>query len=385
MNHLLPLLLTAFASPLFAQRTVTVRIDPRVENPPDKPGYHLILADEFTAFDTTVWDVSEPGDDGPGYRDPGFCRPGVGNGNDAGAPNNQSNVLGIGDQGELVLQTRAGEDNSACPYSGAEIKSWTDWVRETRGWKTPRNALVEFRVTLPDCPGVGSAGWLYGPAGGIYSEIDLWELYGDQRSAFQSNFIHGPAVGRTTQAPTRVRVRDLADNPVILGAQPLTFAVRFDSAGIRYLLNNVPYKTVRGFGRPLKRIHPYNVRVGISGAFQGTPADCDSLPQLVQLDYVRIYVPVGARATEVLAGARLSLRAGEAGGDNLRFTFFPNTTYTTPDHPHLRFEATRHEKWCKHFWVSLKTGARPGVYEIPWTITFPTGHVETITTVVEVN
>lgn len=385
MKNLIFVWLTALSLPLSGQRAVTLRIDPSLRNPPEKPGFHLIFADEFTRFDTLVWDISEPGDDGPGYGDPGFCRPGLGGGNDAGAPNNRGNVLGINDQEELVLQTRVGEDAGACAHSGAEIKSWTDWSRETRGWKTPRNAFVEFRVTLPDCTGVGCAGWLYSPADGIYSEIDLWELYGNRRDAFQSNFIHGPARGRTAQEPTRVRVRNPDGKPVVLGDQALTFAVRFDSSHVDYFLNNVPYKTVRGFDRPSKRIHPYNLRFTITGAFRGTPADCDALPQFARLDYVRIYIPAGAHAAEVIAGTRLRLSPNGLGGDNLRFAFFPNTTYTTPEHPFLRFEETSQENWCKHFWVSLKSGAQAGVYEIPWTITFPTGYVETVTTVVEIN
>jgi len=384
--------LQIFAQPLFAQ----FRIDPKqAANPLEKPGYHLIFSDEFTVFDSTVWDRSSPGNDDYHYGHPMQCF----SLNARQAPKNPSNVLPPGPDGYLPLRIREGEEQNACSHSSSEIKSFQNVYPSPnfRGWKVYPNSYVEVRAKMPDCRGLGAGLWLYGPSQDNYCEIDFLELYGDEPDAFQTNFIYGPH-NSTLMDQDKVRLSDLKGDKISLGHYFLTYAVEFDAdSRIDIFVNNKwvswkdQYWDRDGRYDPRKRVQPFDLRIG-TGSTSLSGGDvtlCGDLPDYLFVDHVRIYLKEGHKAVHFFdkTQAKMDLCSDFFWGDGKGYgvTYYPGAEYSwSGQHPGIHIldyeddpGVRGNDNW-QFYWISIDPGMAPGTYSQTLSVRFPGGYTETL-------
>lgn len=377
-----------------------VNIDPNYTALLPRPGWRLIFSDEFGVFDPSVWDRSTPGDDLHPYGHPEICSK---NGNTC---MNEDNVL-TPSGGALPLRTKSGEAMNACGFSGAEIKTfsngiWSDPNDPFRHWKLPINSYLEARIKVPECKGVGGGFWLYGGTGwdgggppyftNRFFEVDMFELYGNVADQFQANIHYGKKYNDPTHQnhPHTVEVRDMFGQPVDLEQQFLTFGVHHDNEAITMYLNDVEYKKYffSGFGnakhntylRPL----PFNIRLGTGNSTlrPQTPAECEYLPTLFEVDYVRIFMPAEDRAIKYLNGSAHNFCTDHSWGDGekVKVTYLPGASYQWDATGLFNFEslvqdrAGNNEEW----WVRVVPGTPVGTYTVNLTVTFPNGVQEVL-------
>ncbi len=385
------LLLQAAAHTLPAQ----FMIDPgQLPNPLEKPGYHLIFSDEFTVFDSTVWDRSSPGNDDYHYGHPMQCF----SLNARNAPKNPSNVLPADSNGYLPLRIREGEEQNACSHSSSEIKSFQNVYPSPtyRGWKVYPNSYVEVRAKVPSCRGLGAGLWLYGPSRDNYCEIDFFEMYGDDPSAFQTNFIYGPH-GNSLMDQDKVELLDLKGNKMNIGHQFLTYAVEFDAdRRIDMYVNNkwvswkAQYRDRRGNYEPRKHVQPFDLRIG-TGSTSLSGGDvtlCDHLPDYLLVDHVRVYLKDGYRAVRLFKEhqVKINLCNEFSWGDGKGYgvTYYPGATYTWSDHPNIRIFDYEQDSTSKgnddwqFYWISIDPDTPPGTYSQTLSVRFPGGYIETL-------
>ncbi|MBL7799020.1 MAG: family 16 glycosylhydrolase [Saprospiraceae bacterium] len=390
--------LQILTQPLAAQ----FRIDPDLApNPLEKPGYHLIFSDEFSVFDSTVWNRSSPGNDEYNYGHPMLCF----SLNARHAPKNPSNVLPPDLDGHLPLRIREGEEQNACSHSSSEIKSFQNMYPspDFRGWKVYPNCYVEVRAKVPDCRGLGAGLWLYGPSQDNYCEIDFLELYGDEPDAFQTNFIYGPH-GSTLMDQDKVRLRDMKGNKINLGHHFLTYAVEFDAdSRIDMYVNNQwvswkdQYWDRDGYFDPRKHVQPFDLRIstGSTSLSGGDVTLCNDLPDYLYVDHVRIYLKEGHKAVQVFdkTQTKLELCSDFFWGDGKGYgvTYYPGAEYTWSAHPGINIldyeddpGVRGNDNW-QFYWISIDPGTTPGTYSQTLSVRFPGGYTETLPLKVTVN
>jgi beta-glucanase (GH16 family) len=385
-----------FLSSLQAQS----KIDPnKPPNPIEKAGYNLIFSDDFDTFQSDVWDISTPGDDGEGYDKPDLM---CSNLNARQAPKNASNVMPI-ENGLLPLRIRRGEDRTICGYSSAEIKSFSaNENRAQRTWKVQPNSYVEIRMQVPKGKGLGGCAWLYGPTDGNYSEIDIIETYGKRKTSFQTNFHTGPHEDKDSKAK-RVKLKDLEGKKVVLGEHFLDYAVEIiGDQSLNFFVNDVlvDQKKQKSGGKynDLRYARPYDIRIGsgsttLSG---GDARNCDSLPDYLYLDHVRVYQKEGTNAVKLgYQSNPESIYSSESGGNQgIGANYYPKAIYhwtASPNNPTQKVtiedEDADHkfgDDYC-FFWVTVPKESPKGSYSFILSITFPSGYVENIEKKIVVN
>ncbi len=389
--YLIAFFLQILTTPLPAQ----FRIDPeQAPNPLDKPGYHLIFSDDFSVFDSTVWNRSSPGNDDYPYGHPMQCY----SLNARQAPKNPSNVLPPDQNGYLPLRIREGEDQNACSHSSSEIKSFQNVYPSPnfRGWKVYPNSHVEVRAKVPTCQGLGAGLWLYGPSQDNYCEIDFFEMYGDEPDAFQTNFIYGPH-DNTLMDQDKVVLSDLKGNKLNLGHYFLTYAVEFDAdSRIDMYVNNQwvswkdQYWDRSGNYDPRKRVQPFDLRIGtgstsLSG---GDVTRCDHLPDHLFIDHVRIYLKDGYKAVRFFdkTQTKMELCSEFFWGDGKSYgvTYYPGAEYSWSSHPGINILDYEQDSTVKgnddwqFYWISVDPGTPPGTYSQTLSVRFPGGYTETL-------
>jgi hypothetical protein len=156
-----------------------------------KAGWNLIFKDAFdgTVLNTNKWNVTGPDDDFPGLA----------NGTVWGNPANVS-VNGGACHLKLTNQPTRSQGNNFKPYSGSEIKTFTEvnntalnYYYDDFHYGFGVDTYIEMRVKLPGGRGAGSSGWLYQPWAptGHYREYDIWETYGMYKpKQFVNTFIY---------------------------------------------------------------------------------------------------------------------------------------------------------------------------------------------------
>lgn len=353
----------------------------------EKPGYRLLFEDDFTVFDSTVWDKSCPGNDDWNYGQPEICT----SLNSRNAPKNPSNILPPTPEGWLPLQVRRGEDRAACQFSSAEIKTFKndDSTQTFRDWRIYPNSYIEVRAKYPDCAGVTGAAWIYGPSDGNYFEIDFLEGFGKRASEFQTNFHFGKP-GRMKSDPQVVKLADSLGRPLRLADQFLTYAVQIEDHGAAEIFVNdspVGKKIQRRNGimpRRWKRVQPAFLRIGTgSSTLDGwRVADCEQLPSIFWVDFVRVWQREGTRAVQMHLGtsAEISLHKNLDWNDGAGFavTYYPKARYDWSAHPEFDISQHGHERddEFNYFWISLRPDTPTGEYDLSLTVSFSSGYVE---------
>ncbi len=368
---------------LSAQYQIDLNAKPDIK----KPGYHLIFSDDFTTLDTTVWDRSCPGNDGWNYDSPNFCKAEI----FGFVPTNKSNVLPPTPDSILPIQIRRGEERGLCDFSSGEIKTYRvgDPSNQFRNWKIYPNSLVEVRMKVPKCRGIGSAAWLFGPSNENQNEIDFLETFGENTTTYQTNFIYGKS-GRVKMSSERVRLTDSTRQTIDISENFLTYATGFDARNrIDFFVNNAPVGSVRQgrngiFPNFRKRVQPFDLRIGLGNSTldKTTVKDCDQFPSLLLVDFVRIYIREGERAVQMMLNStnEMRLRNDYSWNDGAGFavSYFPKAKYEWDEIEHFKIDHTGHETEdnLQYYWVSVLPGTPLGEYNLSLTVSFQSGYKE---------
>ena len=194
-------------------------------------------------------------------------------------------------KGSLVIKVLkenvTGPDNITREYTSARLL--------TKNKFTQMYGRFEARIKLPQGQGIWPAFWMLGD--NIQSvgwpkcgEIDIMENIGHEPSIVHGT-LHGPGYSGAngiSAAYTLPKVRKFADDYH-------TFAVEWEPNAIRFYVDSFLYKTRTPedlppgatwvFDRPFFLI----LNVAVGGFFPGNPDATTTFPQLMHVDYVRVY------------------------------------------------------------------------------------------------
>lgn len=164
----------------------------------------------------------------------------------------------------------------------------------TKGKFTQRYGRFEARLKVPFGQGIWPAFWMLGSnidqAGWpTCGEIDIMEHVGREPSINHGS-LHGP--GYSGGSP-------LTGIYTLPGGQRFTddfhtFAVEWEPAAIRFYVDGNLYHTktpADATGRQWVFDHPFFMilNVAVGGSFPGSPDDTTTFPQVLTVDYVRVY------------------------------------------------------------------------------------------------
>jgi len=188
---------------------------------------------------------------------------------------------------KVVKERFTGADNTTREYTAARITTK----------KTFKAAYGKFeaRIKIPQGQGMWPAFWMLGddintvhwPKCG---EIDIMENIGKEPSTIHGT-LHGPGYsggGGPTSSFMLANTRLFADDFH-------TFAVEWEPNVIRFYCDNVLYKTRTPADLPTGTTwvydHPFFLllNVAVGGDWPGSPNETTVFPQLMLVDYVRVY------------------------------------------------------------------------------------------------
>jgi len=249
--------------------------------PPSFSGWDLAWSDEFNGpdgspIDTSKW-VLESGGNGWGNQELEYytTRP--------------QNAYQQG--GNLIIKVLAekytGPDGVARDYTSARLK--------TLGKFSQKYGRFEARIKIPYGQGIWPAFWMMGddiekkawPKGG---EIDIMENIGKEPGMVHGT-IHGPGysgangIGAPFELPAGQRFADDFH----------LYAVEWDPKAIRFYVDDHLYETITPANLPkgTKWVydHPFFLllNVAVGGEWPGSPDASTSFPQIMLVDYVRVY------------------------------------------------------------------------------------------------
>ncbi len=196
------------------------------------------------------------------------------------------------ENGNLVIEARR-EEIGRRQYTSARLLT-----QGRRSWTYGR---FEARVKIPSGQGIWPAFWMMGtniatkgwPACG---EIDIMENIGKEPALIHGT-IHGPGysggkgVGGPASLPTNAKLSD--DFHV--------FAVECETNSIRWLLDGRQYFSVTPASLPPNTRWVFDtpkfllLNLAVGGAWPGNPDTTTEFPQLMLIDYVRVYERDSAR------------------------------------------------------------------------------------------
>jgi beta-glucanase (GH16 family) len=187
---------------------------------------------------------------------------------------------------KLIKETFTGQDGIRRDYTSARLL--------TKDKFTQRYGRVEGRIKVPFGQGIWPAFWMLGaniaevgwPACG---EIDIMENIG-REPAITHGSLHGPGYSGgspLTGIYTLPAGQKFADDFHI-------FAVEWEPAAIRFYVDGNLYQTKTPADASGKRWvfdHPFFIilNVAVGGNFPGSPDDTTIFPQVMTVDYVRVY------------------------------------------------------------------------------------------------
>ncbi len=200
-------------------------------------------------------------------------------------------------EGSLVITARA-----ATPEQHT-LPCWYGTCRYTSARLLTRNRFemtygkAEARLKIPFGQGIWPAFWMLGtnmheigwPACG---EIDIMENIGREPATIHGT-VHGPgycggqAIGGAYSLPNNTRLHE----------QFHTFAVEWEAAEIRWLMDDIPYFQFTPARVPQGASwvfdHPFFLllNVAVGGHWPGYPDETSTFPQTMLVDYVRVYAP----------------------------------------------------------------------------------------------
>ncbi len=240
--------------------------------------YRLVWADEFegTELDTTAWSYQT------GDGCPSLC----GWGNAEAQWYRQENVEVSG--GTLKIHIRE-ESFGPSSYTSARIRTF-----EKLHWTTGR---FEARMKMPIGQGLWPAFWMlpeethYGtwPMSG---EIDIMEMIGGLPSSVFGTLHYGPAfpANQYEGEMYSIALGTLADNFHV-------YAIEWEEDEIRWYFDDVLYSTLTAadlapypwrFDRDFHLI----LNAAVGGFFPGYPDASTVFPQVLEVDYIRVYQDV---------------------------------------------------------------------------------------------
>lgn len=260
----------------------------RASNPPHK--WTLVWSEEFAGpagrgIDTSRWQY----DVGDGCRS-GNC--GWGNQEKEYYASSSENVA-LDGRGHLMIIARPAPPGLTCYYGPCR---YTSGKITTRGKVEAAPGRVEARIRLSAGQGLWPAFWMLGanfpttpwPECG---ELDIMENHGSRMQS-TSSAIHGP--GYFGQTPF---VHGVTLGHGSFADDFHTFAVVWDSASVRFLVDDSVHYTVARhdvarygrwvFDQPFFII----LNLAVGGTFDGDPTSDSMLPATMLIDYVRVYRP----------------------------------------------------------------------------------------------
>lgn len=253
----------------------------------------LVWSDEFDGtagapVDSTKWRH----DIGDGCA-AGIC--GWGN-NEKEYYTSASDNVALDGQGRLAIVARLAPAGLSCYYGACR---YTSAKIHTRGKMLAAPGRVEARIKLPTGQGLWPAFWMLGgdfptvpwPQAG---ELDIMESHGSQPST-TSSAVHGPGYSGATPF---AHAHTLASGAFWEDFH--TFAIEWSAAGAAFYVDNTMHYVVarselERFGRSILD-QPYFVilNLAVGGHFDGDPASDAVIPATMLVDYIRVFVRVGA-------------------------------------------------------------------------------------------
>lgn len=187
----------------------------------------------------------------------------------------------------VLKETFTGPDNVTRNYTSARIL--------TKNKFTQTYGRFEARIKLPYGQGIWPAFWMLGydldtagwPSCG---EIDIMEYIGREPSLIHGT-IHGPGYSGAKGITASYKLSQLKESP----DDYHTFAVEWEPGVIRFYVDKQLYKTRTPADLPAGKAWVFNhpfflvINVAVGGDFPGNPDATTAFPQVMKVDYVRVY------------------------------------------------------------------------------------------------
>jgi len=187
------------------------------------------------------------------------------------------------ENGQLIIEARR-EDFLDREYTSARLK--------TQGLKAWQYGRIEARIRIPRGQGIWPAFWMLGndilthpwPDCG---EIDIMENIGKE-PAIVHGTVHGPGYSGANGVggPHELGKGAFADDFHV-------YAIEWDTAEIRWFVDDNTYVTVTPKDLPGRWVydHPFFIilNVAVGGNWPGLPDGTTVFPQVMSVDYVRVY------------------------------------------------------------------------------------------------
>ncbi len=235
---------------------------------PQLPGWKLMWNDEFngTKIDTSKWEYEVNGDGG-GNNELQYY-----------TANSSNSYL---DNGALIICAQ--KEN----YEGKQYTSARMNTKYRGDWKYGR---FEIRAKLPYGKGLWPAIWML-PTDNSYGgwpksgEIDIMECLGDNTWKVYGTIHCADANGNHVQFGGNYSLP--LDSASFAGSFHV-FAVEWDSTSIQWFVDSIKYYSVIR-SSPFDQRFYLILNVAIGGDWPGSPNEFTTFPQMMVVDYVRIY------------------------------------------------------------------------------------------------
>ena len=246
-------------------------------DPAEIEGWNLIWRDEFdgNSIDSSKWE-HEVNAWGGGNNELQYYT----------ASSANSRVI----DGKLIIEARAGSytgDEGTRDYTSARLRTLNkgDWLY----------GRMEGRMKLPTGQGSWPAFWML-PTDWAYGgwaasgEIDIMELVGHEPSTVHGTLHYGGEWPQNTYSGEGYSINgSFADDFHV-------FAVEWDPGEIRWYVDGVHYQTqtnwyssAGAYPAPFNQRFHIILNVAVGGNWPGNPDATTFFPQLMEVDYVRVY------------------------------------------------------------------------------------------------
>ena len=257
--------------------------------PTTAPAWKLVWSDEFngpngSAVDSTKW-VTETGGGGFGNNELEYYTSRLEN------ASQQDGNLVI----KVVQEKYTGPDGVTRDYTSARLK--------TQGKFSQAYGRFEARIKIPRGQGIWPAFWMLGddidkPGWPACGEIDIMENIGKE-PALVHGTIHGPGYsgGNGIGSPYA-----LSENQRFTDDFHI-FAIEWEPNTIRFYVDDHLYatRTLADLPKGAKWVydHPFFLllNVAVGGYWPGNPDATTVFPQIMLVDYVRVYSRAGSQTT----------------------------------------------------------------------------------------
>ncbi len=244
--------------------TVTTSTANPNDSIPTVPGWTLVWNDEFNgpSIDTTKWEWEVNGDGG-GNNELQYYT----------AFSKNSHI----EDGKLVI-TAVQEDYLGRHYTSARMRT-----KYKGDWKYGR---FEARMKLPFGKGLWPAFWML-PTDWVYGgwplsgEMDIMEMLGNETTKVYGTIHWGDPTHRQAGGSYSLSSGSFAGDFHL-------FTMEWDSAGMKWYADNQHYFTAT-HGKPFDQRFHILLNVAVGGNWPGNPDDGTVFPQMMYVDYVRVY------------------------------------------------------------------------------------------------